>query len=249
MATLGVKWKQTEEFARASLRTEMFNDDLTLPEKDFDHFKVFLLRRIGNMLKIYIDKPMFNNPMVRFLWVMFNRLDATQRKAIEDLDEGKVIEAWRQSVSCHVAELEYMAARSNWKHYWSVENYLRYVRGIENMDGVWLIDNDLALSIFLELASDPRRAYASNLAIQWTGDNMNDIHRYYGENFDLYKSGTDLVISTGAGPLTVKLGNWTWPDSADGIDGGDYAHLIKRKLEIGIGIWIKPGSTPLVPNV
>lgn len=156
MATLGVRWRQSEEFVRASLRSVMFNEDLTLPEKDFNHFRTFLLKRIGNMVRIFENKPMFNNPMIRFLWVLFNRLDEQQRKAIEDIDEGKVIQAWREKVACHVAELEYMADRSNWREYWSMENYLLHVHGIGDMNGVVLVSADTALDIYLKLTEDPK---------------------------------------------------------------------------------------------
>jgi hypothetical protein len=156
MATLGVKWRQSDEFARASLRSVMFDEDLTLPEKDFNHFREFLLNRIGNMVRIFQNKPMFNNPMIRFLWVMFNRLDERQRKAIEDMDEGNVIQAWRNNVACHLTELEYMANRSNWREYWSVKNYLLHVHNIVNMEGVELVSADKALAIYLELTDDPK---------------------------------------------------------------------------------------------
>lgn len=244
MATLGVKWRQTEEFVRAEFRAMMYHEDLKLPAKEFEYLKTMLLRRIGTMMRVYTHKPVLNNPMARFLWVLFDRLDAGQRGEILLADSKNVIQAWRENISVHTQELAFMADRKNWLRYWSIQNYLLHVRGIGSMDDVVLLDAFEQRAIYLEYASDPRYAYCNNCAIQWTGCNVKDIDRYYGGNFSFYKKGTDLTIITSNGPLTLKHGDWTWPDTGDGIDGGDITHLMVRKLETGQpGIWFKPGST------
>ena len=249
MATLGIKWRQTEEHARAELRALMYNEPLKLPAKEFEYFKTFFLRRITNMVRIYTHKPMLNNAMLRFLWVFFNRLDPDQRKDIEQDDTTNAIQAWRQNVSCHVTELEYMAQYKNWPGYYSTARYLEHVRGITNLDDCWMVESHVIATIIVEFSKDPRYAYCNNNAIQWTGNNKADIAKYYGDNFDLVKMGDDLEIHTCNGPLYMKLGDWTWPDTADGIDGGDYTYLMKRRLETGEpGIWIKPGSVSHVPS-
>lgn len=248
MATLGVRWRETEEFAWREVQCIMYNYPLKLPDNEFEFFKRMLLRRLGIMVRVFTHKPMINNPMVKFLWVVFHRLDREQRREIEADDIHGVIQAWRDNMASHPAELEELDAYRAWGQYWSTKNYLLHVHGITSMDGVELIDDVTTRKLITKAQNDPRRAYCNNLAIQWTGDNKGDIERYYGKHFDFYTSGDDLVISTGVGPLTVKLGHWTWPDSSDGIDGGDYTYLIQRKLEIGIGLWIKPGSNPIASN-
>lgn len=249
MATLGVKWRQTEEHARAEARAFMYNESLTLPVDEFMFFKRFILKRIGNMVRIYTHKPMLNNAMIRFLWVFYNRLDPVQRNAIEHEDSKNVIQAWRENVTPHITELEYMSKKHHWLDYYSTTRYLEYVRGITNLTGVELVDNSVLTAIFEEFSKDPRRAYCNTEAIQWTGSNKRDIEKYYDYNFDLVVCNDTLTINTCNGPLHMALGDWTWPDTADGIDGGDYLYLMKRKMETGQpGIWIKPGSSVRVPS-
>lgn len=249
MATLGIKWRQTKEHLQAELYALMYNSPLTLPVDEFMFFKQFILKRIGNMVRIYTHKPMLNNPMIRFLWVFYNRLDPAQRKAIEYEDSHNVIQAWRENVAPHVTEIEHMNDYRNWYIYYTTEKYLEYVRGITNMDGVEMVDKEVCKSIIEEFARDPRRAYCNNDAIQWVGYNKRDIEKYYGNNFDYIVTGDNLTINTCNGPLHLELGHWTWPDTADGIDGGDYGYLLKRRMETGEpGIWIKPGSSVHVPS-
>lgn len=243
MATLGRIWQQSVEHVRAELYALMYKAPLVLPEEEFEFFKRYILQRIATLLQVYTTRPMINNPSVRFLWVFFNRLDPAQRQAIRDLDTGDVLGRWGQEMAAHPAANEHMLNYSSWVGYYSTKNYLEYVRNTTNPDYYDLQPPGVSMEIFSEFAHDPRRAYCNNEAIQWTGSNKRDIEIYYGNHFSTTVCNDDLIIHTGVGDLTLALGEWTWPDTADGIDGGDHLAMIKRRLETGLpGIWIKPGS-------
>jgi hypothetical protein len=241
MATLGRIWQQTEEHARAELYTFMYNAPLTLPADEFDFVKRRILYRIPTMLKVHVSRPMINNPSAKFLWVLYNRLDPVQKQAILADDTEGAIAEWGRNFEHHPAAYDHMADPRNWVCYYSTQRYLEYVRNITNPDYYDLYPSDKISVIFKEFAQDPRRAYCNNEAIQWTGANRDDIELYYGKHFKTSFDGGDLIIHTGVGDQRLKVGDWTWPDTTDGIDGGDYLYLMRRRAEAGIpGIWFKP---------
>lgn len=243
MATLGRIWQQTVEHARTELYALMYKQPLVLPEEEFEFFKSYLLQRIHTLLQVYTTRPMINNPSVKFLWVLFNRLDPEQREAIRDLDSRDVLFDWERQMIVHPLANNHMMDYRNWGCYYSTEKYLEYVRNITNQDYYDLQPASVTSQIFIEFAHDPRRAYFNGEAIQWTGDNRGDIELYYGKQFNTSFNNGDLIIHTGTGDHRLKLGDWTWPDAADGIDSGDHVYILKRRLDTGLpGLWIKPGS-------
>lgn len=249
-------WIETEAWVNALARVSAYNEPFKMPEAEFDIFYNVFLTRLEVILKT-LRTPLINHPAVKLFWWIWVNLDPEQQALLRSLDTNRVITRTEQNIAVHPAVIQEMKTIESIGHYFSTSEYVRLVHGI-TPKCIVALDPVTANKILYDIRSDPKYARINRLAIEYNGNNVDDIMTYIDStNVSVISCSEDrLILKTANGNAQILKSQWLWFNGLEFRHGGLKTLLNARLImpkETIVGFWFKPKAvadvTPISPDM